>query len=308
MCFSYIGYGLKIKSDLEIKEFIKFEGSESYDLEIFMRNIPLEHRTDILPEKKVRFTKKRFCFYIKDIAMYFIKDPQTIIIEPSLEANMEQVKTYLLGVCMGLLLYMRKTLAIHGAAMSIYNQGVIFVGSSGAGKSTLTSALMKRGHEFLSDDISALTTNSSIKVHPGYGGQRFCKDVVERLGYEEQDYEIISRHGKEKYIVPFKKEFSAEPKELKYIFFLKVTDEAECKIREIKGIEKFDILINKIYGLKYMKRKGIHIEIIEQAIMVANKVPIYELARPRELNKIEERMDFIENLVLKQSIDEDKVI
>ena len=53
------------------------------------------------------------------------------------------VRLYLLGTCMGALLFQRKLLPLHGSAVVINGKAYAFVGDSGAGKSTLAAAFSK---------------------------------------------------------------------------------------------------------------------------------------------------------------------
>ena len=45
----------------------------------------------------------------------------------------------------------------HGVLMSVFSQGVLFLGESGSGKSDLTLELLFRGHSLVADDAVVLT-------------------------------------------------------------------------------------------------------------------------------------------------------
>ena len=66
-----------------------------------------------------------------------------ISFSPAAGAEETAVRLYLLGTCMGALLFQRKLLPLHGSAVVINGKAYAFVGDSGAGKSTLAAAFLK---------------------------------------------------------------------------------------------------------------------------------------------------------------------
>lgn len=63
---------------------------------------------------------------------------------------------YLLGPILGVLLRLRGVTCLHASAAAFGDHAVAFAGPEGAGKSTTATALGRRGHAIISDDIVAV--------------------------------------------------------------------------------------------------------------------------------------------------------
>jgi hypothetical protein len=94
---------------------------------------------------------------------------------------------YLLGPILGLLLRLRGVTCLHASAAAFGRHAVAFAGPEGAGKSTTATALGRRGHAIISDDIVAIEERDGgffvLPAHPYvclwpesvemlYGGQK----------------------------------------------------------------------------------------------------------------------------------------
>ena len=89
-----------------------------------------------------------------------------------------------------LLLAWRGQLPFHGCAVSVDGQGLVICGESGAGKSSLTAALVAKGAQFLSDDLSVVvpdkdksgwcvvTGRPGIRLFPSVGCWFFGDDPI----------------------------------------------------------------------------------------------------------------------------------
>ena len=89
-----------------------------------------------------------------------------------------------------LLLAWRGQLPFHGCAVSIDGKGVLICGDSGAGKSSLTAALIAKGAQFISDDLSVVAPDKDgngwsidmgrpgIRLFPSVGHWFFGDDTT----------------------------------------------------------------------------------------------------------------------------------
>ena len=101
----------------------------------------------------------------------FLVDGRGIRVRASRPARLaiDYLATYLRGPVMGFVLRRRGILALHGSAVCIGEESIVFCGPSEAGKSTIAAALSSRGVPVLSDDIAALGLIDDIfHVAPGY--------------------------------------------------------------------------------------------------------------------------------------------
>ena len=161
--YNYIVYGLKIKSDIEIKEFIKIE-NENNDIDIVLGQAPDEIKSMISKGSRSSYSKTKVWFHIDDVATYYIVDGTTILVDPCENHDETLLRVYLMCSCLGFIMLQREQVAIHGGVINIDGNAVIFTGDRGAGKSTLTTALRNKGYQFISDDVAALEMKNNIPM------------------------------------------------------------------------------------------------------------------------------------------------
>lgn len=204
----YEVYGLKIKSDIELPELIKSDGLD-YEINIFVGNTPNDVLKSIEQGRNLYLDYKKIWFNIKLVGTYLIYNGNTIVVDRCANSDVEDVKAYLLGSALGLMLFQRNTLAIHGGTVVINNKTLTLVGDSGSGKSTLTTALRLNKHLFMADDVSVI--NDSLMVNSSYPQQKLCKDTMLKLGYKLSEFKKID-DDREKYKVPVGREnFVSKP-------------------------------------------------------------------------------------------------
>jgi hypothetical protein len=73
-----------------------------------------------------------------------------------------RARSYTTESMIDLLLAHTSLFGLHGSAVSYGNRGVIFTGGAGAGKTSLTLSAVRKGAEFISDDISIVSQHGWI--------------------------------------------------------------------------------------------------------------------------------------------------
>ena len=76
-----------------------------------------------------------------------------IIVNPDLSINKAFLRSLILMQGMGIILYQRGYLVLHGSAVQMKDGAVAFLGQRGNGKSTITIALNNKGYPIISDDV-----------------------------------------------------------------------------------------------------------------------------------------------------------
>ena len=97
-----------------------------------------------------------FLLTVPDIARYYIRDGNSITIQPFPGAAPLDVRGFLLGNVFAILCHQRRLLPLHASAVRIGDGVVAFVGASGAGKSTLAAYLSQANYPLVADDICLL--------------------------------------------------------------------------------------------------------------------------------------------------------
>lgn len=300
MSFKYRVYGLNIESEIKLEELIKIEENQcnQIDVKIIYGKTNDKIKNQVNSNSWIGTDINDICVYTKDIAIYQIKNGNTIIIEPLKDKDNERIKSFLLGWSFGILLIQRKTIALHGSAISKGDKAIIISGKSKAGKSTLASAFNNKGYKFLSDDVVALDIlKDNVLVHPAYPQKKVCKDVMKVLGYDEKNYKINKPNTERiRYKVPVTEKFEPNPCKLKAIFEIVSKEKYEkVSIEKIEGNKKIDYMLNNIYFFGVESSIGTRPEYFKKAIQLINSIPVYKIKRPADKITIEEQMDLLEN-------------
>lgn len=302
MIHTYLVYGLVVQSEIELPELLEIYNEEDQnknDVAIICEVMPQDIRKELDEGKDYCFQKDKIWFYIKNTAVYYIKNINCIQVEVLQEADEQSVKTFLLGSALGMLLIMRKTIAIHGGAVVIGGESIIVTGESGAGKSTLTAALREKGYKFLADDVSALgeDENSNIMVMPGYPQQKLCKDAVEKFNYANDSSIKKIDEGRDKYSIKIRDNFGHNAVKLKAIYELSTEDIDGVRVRQVRGKEKLTIIFNNIFRFELIKYIGMNPAYFKKCARLAQNIQVYKITRPNRGYTIEEQVEIIESSI-----------
>lgn len=298
--YHYKVYGLNIESEIILPELIllNYEEQENIDVNITIGGMP-----ESINEAKEQgilegFKKNEMWFYIKDIATYYIKNGQEVVIEPYRSIDDHYIKTYILGSAFGLLLIQRNIVAIHGGTVVIDDKAIICTGDTGAGKSTLTSALRLNGAKLVADDVSAIDIKDEIMVYPAYPQQKLCGDALNKLGHNTNDFIRIDE-GRDKYAIPSKDSFIHNPVKLKVIFEITVEDVEKVQITELKGSEKMSAIMRNIYRGYVNNIAGLDREYFRKCLKITKDIKVYRIIRPRGRFTVNEQMQIIKEELFK---------
>jgi GTPase SAR1 family protein len=287
--FTYSAYGLVISSEIEIQEFTRCE--EPADVHI-KYDIIQDSTFRIIRKEKNRISAFEFVFITND-AKYSITHGNAILIEARKRANQNIMKAYITGACLAVVLLQRGAVPLHGSSVVIDGKGIIFTGKSGAGKSSLCHTFRKNNYQFLSDDISVVSTgdNGEALVHPAFPQQKLCKDTAKLVGYDlyGSSGTIVDR----KLVINSDHNFRNEPAHLAAVFELVKSKNKQVEVQLITGSEKLKRLINNINYISVLTRMGISAEYFMKCTDIAGKIAYYELRRPRRGNTTQEQMNHV---------------
>lgn len=305
---NYRIYGLNIKSDIDIPEFIVDDTIENnIQVNISYGKMPSNIKKDILNGENKGFSKEYIWFHIENVATYTIINGNEIKVEPCENSNGDLLKIYLMCSCLGFIMLQRDMVAIHGGTVVVDNNAVLFTGDRGAGKSTITSALRSNGYKFIADDVASTYINKKPFVVHGFPYQKLCEDAVVKLGYDKNLYESFMGDGQLKYLIPAHKSFVEEDTVLQAIIELTIGDIKEVKIEEVRGTEKLSKIIKNIYRIEYIdKIGGLTPKMFKQCLEIAKYIKFYKIIRPRDGFTVNKQIELIEEVL--NSNKEEKVI
>ena len=298
--YYYKIYGLIIKSEIRLEELVELDSHKVNKVDV---NISFSNMTDDIKKEidngRVRNYERGYIWFnIRDIGIYKIENGENITIECYGDIKLDDIKLYLLGSCLGIVLLEKDKLPIHGGSININNKGIILMGNKGAGKSTLTSALRLKGYNLISDDISVVEKCNGYIIKSGYPRQKLCEDAMSKLGYVKEKFETIIVDNKVKYTIPAEDKFINKDSDLNTIFYLSTGNVENVKCIELKGKEKLEILIENIYRIEVFRALGIQSKHIKQYLDIVKQIPMYKIERTKKGFTINEQIKLIENIII----------
>jgi hypothetical protein len=279
----YQAFGLKVASEIALPELLQIsESKETADIEIEVSD--LSDLWNQLEAKYGNYTVRghRIIFQVPDVATFCIQEGKKIIISPAAVSDMDEIRLYVLGSCMGALLLQRKVLPLHGSAVAINGKAYAFVGESGAGKSTLASAFLKRGYHLLSDDVIAVSLPPDQQAHlvtPSYPQQKLWQESLEHFGMDTTHYRPLFQR-ETKFSVPVTSNYFSNPLPLAGIFELVKTERDKIEIHRIPRLESLSVLYSHTFRHILINRLGLTSWHFETTARIVNQMNIFRLHRP----------------------------
>ncbi len=231
---------------------------------------------------------------VHGVGSYSADHGSLIRVQPAPGAKAEDLRLYLMGALMGVILHQRGVFPLHASCVALNGFGVAFAGRSGAGKSTLVAALVHRGAAFVTDDISVMTqSGGGISVWPGAARVKLDESALARLPGSASDLEPAGG-TRGKYHLPM--DSSSEwmtPVPLGRVYL--ITDgEGPPRLEQLTGLEAISALVDETYFLAYAGALGLASQVFRLAATVARIVPVFRLVRPHGLEHLPAVVELIE--------------
>ncbi|MDN4526744.1 aldolase [Fictibacillus fluitans] len=292
--YFYKGFGLKFKSDIPFPEL--FESIETSDYEV---SISVGDLANIWKETGAKLDRFNILdgngvlFQVPDTAIFYVQDGRYITVSPYPNGNMDKIRLFLLGSCMGVILMQRGTIPLHGSAVVIQGEAYAIVGESGTGKSTLAAAFINKGYFLLTDDVIPVVFSAlgSPVVMPTYPRQKLWQESLNQFNGSIEHYQSL--YGREtKYAVPVDHAFSNEAIPLKGIIELKPPADF-LQISPLNKLEKLQTLYNQTFRSLLLQRMGLLEWHFRIAAKIAEQVKMYQISRPNTGFSANEMADLI---------------
>lgn len=297
MIYYYKVFGMNVESDFPVDELIACsEVPESVDVYLRIGEVP--DKIDSMSEKYdwYQINRDELLFSVDNVATYYVHHANEIIVKPCNGINPE-VYMYLLGSCMGAILFQKGKIPFHGSAINIHGKGVIVSGDSGAGKSTLAAALIRKGYPMLTDDVAAIshTNDNRFIVLPGFPRQKLWEDSAEALAHPIGN--VIRIEGDRKKYTTSSKSFCNEATPLAAIFELYCSNCDQVYTKQVHGEEKLEVLIRNTYRSMWLKHFGLMKSHFIQCVQMSKSIQVYQIFRPLNGFTTDAQIEAIENII-----------
>lgn len=269
--------------------------------DIIVRYGTVPVRIDFTDETNYMYTSDRFYFYIRDLAHFFIENGNTITIEPISDSNTGLIGEYVLSIAFSVAVFQRKMILLHGSAVVMNEECIIFTGNSGAGKSSICKALVNEGYKFLSDDISVIAVDGNTPmVQPAYPQMKLCKDAAQKL---IDDINVLQEAPEleEKMLVRKPESFSCNSAPLAAIFELIPREGCNLNIKELTGIEKLKRFMENIFFYSFINKAWVDDKIFKDSLSIIKAIRFYRIERPVGVFTVHQQVDMVKSRIAKMS-------
>ncbi len=286
----FLAYNLQIDSELALPELRSGDLAVASDITIRLGDVPTDGLTNGTQLGPFLWTTDQTLWLkIPDVATFYVKYGQEIIIDPAPGIDEDSIRVFLLGSAFGALLFQRGYLVMHGNAIRIGDQCMICVGHSGAGKSTLAAGFMQRGYPILADDV--VPVDIDCKAISGFPRIKLWQDVADKLQIDTAPLRRI-RPDVEKFSLPLEHQLGGESLPVRWVYILS-TDEHQDTItfEPIQGMHRFLPLRNNTYRLRYLDGMALKRDHLQLCGKLAGNIRLARVTRPRRDFQLDELID-----------------
>lgn len=297
MSWFYRAYDLIIESDFELDELslIAQPSDQSADVSFRTGLIDQDLLKSLTPvHPQASLGGSTLWLNIPGVAEYAVVDGRQVLIQPCPGADPITIKLFLLGTCMGAILWQKGFTVLHGNAVRLGGGVMICVGHSGAGKSTLAAEFVRRGFSVVADDVVAIDGN--INVAQGIPRIKLWQKSIDHLGLGNNNLTRL-RMGEDKFSVKFDALDDGSLLPVKWIFILQPEDCDYPSIQKINAIEALPQIIEHSYRLELVNAFGLRGSHFLNCTKIASKTVVAKVSRPRSGFRLTELSDAITEFI-----------
>ncbi len=279
MSFTYLAYGLGIRSSLAVPEFL----AATTEPEVVIRLAENHERLPLLPQGQAgphfKLTPREAVLPIEAVGVFQVRRGREIIISAPPERDEAGLRLYLVGNIMGLVHYQRGALVLHAGAAAVDGSAVAFVGLPGAGKTSLAAALYRQGCPLVTDDVlPARPGPEGVTVYPGSPQLKLNWDVAQLLGCPPERLHRLHPQ-QDKWGCPVRESYRPDPLPLRRVYVL--SRESPPGLEPLGPQAAVIELIRHTFPTRFGRAGGKgH---FEQCARLARQVSFYRLRRGDDL-------------------------
>jgi hypothetical protein len=296
MPHTYHAFGLTIQSGIELSSLPSASGPAENPVYIRIGEVPESLPNARMPNKNLQASGESLLMNLPGFGRMFVHAGQEIRVAPSPETAPLLVRLVSLNLGLSAILHQRGALALHASAVATPGGAVLFCGNHRTGKSTLAVGLNQKGWSLLCDDKCAIIQqDGQVLALPAYPQVKLWRDAIEQLAVKAESGEKLP--DIEKYNLDLESSFHKNPIPLRAIYLLLPTETNEITFEPLHGMSKFQAVKRYNYGNYYLKGLGLQAAHFHLTSLISSRVPVARIRRPRQVNRLEELIACMDNIL-----------
>ncbi|WP_246707251.1 serine kinase [Mesorhizobium sp. NZP2077] len=231
------------------------------------------------------------------VGAFLISDASRIDVDPAPGVDDALIAFPLLGPVLALLLHQRGLLVLHASAIAVGGKSAIFMGDKGAGKSTTAGAMIRAGHDLLTDDVVALDVSKPLDpmIVPGFPQLKLASDAAAAISLKEAEVRPLVHPAIDKTQHRLRGAFSSDMVPVTRIYILERG--ARAAILPLPSVASLPAIIKFSYVTRF-GRSALPSDFaathLRQCAQLAAHVGVCRLEVPTGLDRLGEAVDLIE--------------
>ncbi len=229
------------------------------------------------------------------VEFIYTEDARTMWVIYHQFITLEYTAALLLNIGLAYNLQLRHFTCLHGSAVSINDQAVLFLGESGMGKSTTAAFFAQHGHPVITDDISALHEHDGrFWITPGYPSLRlFQSSFTPQLMEAQPTVRPIAPEWDKQYLALDDQQFqfAHAPLAISRIYLIAAWAE-RAALTPLPTLEAMAWL-NRYNYLYHLSEVDAHRRNFAFLARLASMVPVVQLTLPNQIAHLDQLYDAV---------------
>lgn len=282
----YLIFGLQLSSDIELPELLPHPRPGVPDISVGCTVLHEGGAEQFATGRVGAIEPLRYEFQIARGARFKVCDGERIEVDMTADADPSDVRVWLLGTALGVVLHQRGLLPLHVSAVAVEGVAMAFTGQSGAGKSTLAATLHRRGLPLLTDDVALVTTDEQgATLHPGFPRIKLWSDALDHFELDRRDL-IPDLTRTEKYHLRLEPSdgFHAAALPLRRLYLLERSHDDQIHIEPVRGHAAMSLITENTYRVGIAHRMGAAAPHLIRCGEIARRIEVFRFQRPWQLD------------------------
>ncbi len=289
--YHYLAYGLGIHSAIQLFDI----PVQTVDRDVDIVQAEIEFKSDDrdVTSPYIRLSSQDAILLIEGVGCFQVSGGNSIVVDPDNNANQALLQRYIIGACMALLLYQRSQLVLHASAIEINRQAVAFMGTSGAGKSSIAAAFVAAGHKMVVDDVTSIDIQNNVPyVYQGFPYIKLVNGTLALSNLRNNKIEY-SDHLEDKTGFRIIDAPTSDRIPLACIFVIKSGEGIEHRQYDFQQ-SLIELVRHSLPPTLVRLDRSAH---FTRCIKVVNSIPIFELTRTTDMDRLGDLVVHIESYI-----------